>query len=107
MMRQYDQRIARICQQDERCRRLVKVEGVGPLVETAVIAAIGNARQFTETQRLAGAGAARAFQRRTILLGISQARQSLSAHAAHPRGTSCCTRGRAQTRRAKHLGESA
>ena len=51
-LRQYDQRIERLCQQDERFRRLVKVEGVGPLVATAVVAAIGNARQFTNGRKL-------------------------------------------------------
>jgi|GEM_PF-2353834 len=51
-LRQYDQRIARICQQDERCRRLVKVECVGPLVATALVAAIGNARQITNGREL-------------------------------------------------------
>ena len=39
-------------QQDERCRRLVKVEGVGPLGATAVVAAIGNGRQFTNGREL-------------------------------------------------------
>ena len=39
-LRPYDQRIERLCRQDERCRRLVKVEGVGPLVATALVAAI-------------------------------------------------------------------
>jgi transposase len=38
-LRQHDQRIVRTCQQDERCRRLVKVEGVDPLAATAVVAA--------------------------------------------------------------------
>jgi transposase len=38
--------------QDERCRRLVKVEGVGPLVATAMVATIGNARQFTNGREL-------------------------------------------------------
>jgi transposase len=63
--RLYDQRIARICQQDERCRRLIKGEGVGPLVATALVGVIGSARQFTNgrlAKRLAWAGAARALQ---------------------------------------------
>ena len=51
-LRPYDQRIERLCQQDERCRRLVKVEGVGPLVATALVAAIGNARQFKSGREL-------------------------------------------------------
>jgi hypothetical protein len=88
----------------ERCQRLVKVEGVGPLVATAVIAAIGNARQFTNGRELSawlGVGAVRAFQRQAHdVARHQQARQSSPAHAAHPRGTNCRGRGRAQTRHA-------
>jgi transposase len=75
-LRQYDQRIARICQQDERCRRLVKVEGVGPLVATAVVAAIGNARQFTNGRELSAwlglVPREHSSGQRTMLLGISK-----------------------------------
>jgi len=51
-IRRHDQRIARLCHADERCRRLVKVEGVGPLVATALVAAIGNAHQFKSGREL-------------------------------------------------------
>ena len=75
-LRQYDQRIARCCQQDERCRRLVKVEGVGPLVATAVVGAIGNARQFTNGRELSAwlglVPREHSSGNRTILLGISK-----------------------------------
>jgi transposase len=75
-LRQYDQRIARCCQQDERCRRLVKVEGVGPLVATAVVAAIGNARQFTNGRELSAwlglVPREHSSGQRTMLLGISK-----------------------------------
>ena len=74
-LRQYDQRIARCCQQDERCRRLVKVEGVGPLVATALVAAIGNARQFTNGRELSAwlglVPREHSSGKRTRLLGIS------------------------------------
>jgi transposase len=75
--------IARCCQQDERCRRLVKVERVGPLVAMAVVAAIGNARQFTNGRELSAwlrLVLARALQRQAH--GVArhqQARQSLPA----------------------------
>ena len=76
-LRQYDQRIARICQQDERCRRLVKVEGVGPLVATAVVAAIGNARQFTNGRELSAwlglVPREHSSGQRTMLLGSASA----------------------------------
>ncbi len=42
----YDDRIERVFKEDERCRRLAKVEGVGPLVATAVVAAVGHASEF-------------------------------------------------------------
>jgi transposase len=75
-LRQYDQRVARICQQDERCRRLVKVEGVGPLVATAVVAAIGSARPFTNGRELSAwlglVPRERSSGQRTMLLGISK-----------------------------------
>ena len=75
-LRQYDQRIARCCQQDERCRRLVKVEGVGPLVATALVAAIGNARQFTNGRELSAwlglVPREHSSAKRTMLLGISK-----------------------------------
>ena len=45
-LRQYDLRIELLFRQDERCRRLAEVEGVGPLVATALVAAAGNAAEF-------------------------------------------------------------
>jgi transposase len=38
-LRQYDLRVARVFGQDERCHRLAQVEGVGPLIATALVAA--------------------------------------------------------------------
>ena len=75
-LRQYDQRVTRICQQDERCRRLVKVEGVGPLVATALVAAIGNARQFKNGRELSAwlglVPRQQSSGQRNVLLGISK-----------------------------------
>ena len=75
-LRQYDRRIERLCQQDECCRRLVKVEGVGPLVATAVVAAIGNARHFTNGRELSAwlGLVPREYSsgNRTVMLGISK-----------------------------------
>src|SRR4029077_12387204 len=48
----YDDRIERRFKEDERCRRLAKVEGVGPLVATAVVAAVGNASEFKSGREL-------------------------------------------------------
>jgi transposase len=75
-LRQYDQRVARICQQHERCRRLVKVEGVGSLVATTLVAAIGNARQFKNGRELSAwlglVPRKHSSGHRTVLLGISK-----------------------------------
>lgn len=43
---QYDRQITQLCKQDPRCRRLLKLEGVGPLSATALVAAIGNGHEF-------------------------------------------------------------
>ncbi len=48
----YDLRIGRVFAHDERCQRLAKVEGVGPLVATAMVAAVGNAREFKSGREL-------------------------------------------------------
>jgi transposase len=39
-IRQYDSKVERVFGQDERCPRLAQVEGVGPLVATALVAAV-------------------------------------------------------------------
>src|SRR5260221_7478046 len=52
-LRQYELRIQRLFRQDERCRRLAEVEGVGPLIATALVAAVGNASEFKSGRELA------------------------------------------------------
>jgi transposase len=52
-IKHYDFKIGRQCAQDERCRRLVAVEGIGPLAATAMIGAVGDARQFKSGRALA------------------------------------------------------
>jgi len=48
----YDDRIERVFKQDERCKRLAKIEGIGPLVATAMVAAVGNATEFKNRREL-------------------------------------------------------
>ena len=48
-----DREIALICGRDERSRRLAEVMGVGPLTATAMVAKVGNARQFPSGRALA------------------------------------------------------
>jgi transposase len=47
-----DEKLDRKFKADERCRRLAKVPGVGPLVATALVAAVGNAREFRNGREL-------------------------------------------------------
>jgi transposase len=48
----YDDRIQRVFKQAERCQRLAKIEGVGPRVATAMVAAVGNASAFKSGREL-------------------------------------------------------
>jgi transposase len=51
-IRRYDFKVERIFNQDERCRRLARVQGVGALVATALVAAVGNAHEFKHGREL-------------------------------------------------------
>jgi transposase len=42
----YDREITRTAGTDERCQRLMKIEGIGPVIATAMVAAVGNAKEF-------------------------------------------------------------
>jgi transposase len=48
----YDFKVARVFGQDERCQRLGRVEGIGALAATALVAAVGNAHEFKNTREL-------------------------------------------------------
>jgi len=75
-LRQYELHIERLFRQDPRCRRLAEVEGVGPLIATALVAAVGNAAEFKHGRELAAylglVPRHRATGGRTIMLGISK-----------------------------------
>jgi transposase len=45
-LRELDRDITLACKADERCRRVAEVPGVEPLTATAIVAKVGNARQF-------------------------------------------------------------
>jgi transposase len=72
----YDLRIERVFAHDERCQRLAKVEGVGPLVATAMVSAVGNAREFRSGRELSAwlGLVPRQYSsgNRNLLLGISK-----------------------------------
>jgi transposase len=94
-MAAYEDRIERVSKQDERCKRLAKIEGVGPLVATAVVAAVGNASEFKNGRELsAWLGLVlrqHSSGNRSQLLRISQTRRSLFAHHPDSRGARCFT----------------
>jgi len=75
-LKRYDQRIAEFARADERAARLMAVEGVGPLTATALIAAVGNARQFRSGRELSAwlglVPRQHSSGGRSILLGISK-----------------------------------
>ena len=48
-----DSRIDSICRKDEACRRLQQLPGVGPIIATAIVAAIGDGRHFASGRELA------------------------------------------------------
>ena len=74
----HDQQIERFARHDPRARRLMTVPGVGPLIATALIATVGDARQFRSGRALSSwlglVPREHSSGQRTILLGISKAR---------------------------------
>lgn len=48
-----DERLEAICREDERCRRLMALPGIGPVAATALVASVGDARQFGSGRELA------------------------------------------------------
>ena len=85
-----NQEIEQIASSDPACQRLRQIPGIGPLVATAIVAAIGNRAAFHKGQGvllLAGTCAAPALDRRQgQTLRHQQARQQLSEEVACARG---------------------
>ncbi len=75
-LHQYDLRIRRLTQGDERCLRLAEVPGIGELTATALVAMVGNAREFKSGRELAAylglVPRHRASGGKTVMLGISK-----------------------------------
>src|SRR5215469_10487897 len=92
-VRWYNQRIVQLLHHDERCQRLAALPGVGPLTATAVVAAVGKARDFKSGRELAAylglVPRHRASGGRTVMLGISKRGdcylRTLLVHAHVPR----------------------
>ena len=49
----YDARIAQSAREDDRIKRLLEVEGIGPVVASALVAAVGSATQFSNGRDMA------------------------------------------------------
>jgi transposase len=49
----YDARIAQSAREDDRIKRLLEVEGIGPVVASALVAAVGSATQFSSGRDMA------------------------------------------------------
>lgn len=47
-----DRKIQSIAKSDERCQRLQQIEGVGPVISTAIVGTIGDAREFKNGRQL-------------------------------------------------------
>ncbi len=69
-------RIERAITQDQRCVRLLEVPGVGPLTASALVATVGNAREFRRGRELSAYLGLTPRQHssggKTVLLGISK-----------------------------------
>lgn len=50
---QYDRKIEEIARASEPARRLMRVEGIGPVTSTALVASVGNARAFSNGRQFA------------------------------------------------------
>lgn len=51
-IRAYDKEIQELFKEDERSQRIEKVEGVGPVVATAIVAAVGNGTAFQSARQM-------------------------------------------------------
>jgi transposase len=52
-LRKFDQALQQEARSDERCQRLLKIEGIGPISATAIVSAVGDAKQFSSARQFA------------------------------------------------------
>src|SRR5258708_3998823 len=89
----YDRKIRELYRNSEICQRLGKVEGIGPVTATALVAAVGdrssfkNGRQFAAWLGLVPKQRSSGGPRQTIR--YQQTWRPLSAHLADPRRSLC------------------
>jgi transposase len=88
----HDRRLEQSARDDIRIKRLLTIEGIGPVVASALVAAVGDGRQFKSggRWRRIGAGSPAAFQRRERAAGTyQQAGRQLPADTDNPRCERC------------------
>ena len=94
--------------EDERCRRLAKIEGVGPLVATAVVAAVGNASEFKSGRELSAwvglVPRQHSSGNRSQLLGISKRGDRYLRTVLIHGARAALRRARSQKRSAQQMG---
>ena len=75
-IKRYDLKLGQLCAQDQRCQRLVAVEGIGALAATAMVGAVGDARQFRNGREMSAwlglTPGHRKSGNREVMLGISK-----------------------------------
>lgn len=49
----FDARIAQVAREDDRIKRLLEIEGIGPITASALVAAVGDAKQFNSGRDMA------------------------------------------------------
>jgi transposase len=48
-----DRMVQRVFTENVQCQKLARVEGIGPVIATALVAAVGNAQEFANGRHLA------------------------------------------------------
>jgi transposase len=75
-LKEYDSRISGFARNDQQVVRLMAVEGIGPITATALVATVGDTRQFRTGRELSAWLGLTPRQyssgERTVLLGISE-----------------------------------
>ena len=92
-IKELTEQLERISDADAGCTRIRQIPGIGPIVATAIVAAIGNGAAFRKGTRLRRMARCRATAvlhwRQGEAARHQQAGQRLSAQGSHPRRTSC------------------
>ena len=100
-VKEFDAQIARISREAPECRRLEAIPGIGPLSSTALVAAVGDAREFRNGRELAAwLASCRDSVLRAGVAGCSASANAVTgicaACSSTARGRRCAPRGGAR-----------